>query len=309
MIYILAFRSNPADQPLLRLDEEIRQINHAIAPAAKRDFLLENVGAVRLSDLPTYLLSRTPDILHFSGHGSRKGHLIFEDERGDSKPVNNQTIKFIFQELGAGIKCVVLSSCYSQQQAREIYKYVPYVLGNTKDIKDELSIQFSATFYQCLSYGKTIEESFNVARAIISSSNPKNSKIPMLYNNKILSEADQSLFKYPVVMAQFVLDDDDDPYEDNEHYEIEFWVENLPESASSVLYHFNHESIPGKLAFEEMKNDGSGVETSRSLFGNIQVKVTIWFAKEGTGLVTTVYDALARYYSMFPPIPSAIKKA
>lgn len=305
MVHILAFRSNPATEELLRLDEEVRRISDSISPLARRDFKLENVGAVRIRDLPHHLLKSSPDIFHFSGHGSKKGELIFEDEYGTGRPVNSETIRLIFQLLGKSITCVVLSSCYSDHQAKEIAKYVPYVLGNTKEIEDELAIEFSSTFYSCLSYGKTIEESFLVARAVISSSNSNNSKIPFLHK-KTASESNIALFRQPTVNARFALNNRGNPSREGYVYDMIFWVENLPHSVLSIVYNFNHETIVDGIS--EVKNDGSGIETEGSFFGNFQLRVTLWFQTEGIGIVITVYDALRNYYKGKKLNPS-IKKA
>ena len=88
-IKILFLAANPKDTPQLRLGEEVRAIDQAIRQAEFRDrFDINQFWATRVSDLQECLLRFKPDIVHFSGHGSRFSEIILEDNLGNSRPIS-----------------------------------------------------------------------------------------------------------------------------------------------------------------------------------------------------------------------------
>ena len=88
-ITILFLAANPKSTDRLRLDEEVRTIDERLRLAQYRDkFNLEQQWAVRTGDILDAMLRYQPDIVHFSGHGSTDGALIFEDASGAAKPVS-----------------------------------------------------------------------------------------------------------------------------------------------------------------------------------------------------------------------------
>ena len=86
----------------LRLNEEVRSIEQAMRQSEFRDnFDIKQQWAVRISDLQGYLLRYKPNIIHFSGHGSKTGEIILEDEVGRTRPVRFQALSellFLFNK-------------------------------------------------------------------------------------------------------------------------------------------------------------------------------------------------------------------
>ncbi len=305
---ILAFQASPDNFSTLRLDEEIREINNCISPNSMYDFLLISVGAVKIHDLPKYLLKETPEIFHFSGHGEKNGNIVLENNDGDSESIAEESIETIFKHLAKGIKCVVLNSCYSSKLGKAISKYVPYVIGNSSKVPDDIAVIFSKSFYESLSNCKSIEASFDIARAIISSKDKKYYKLPTLIKNPKFKSSSNLLYERPVLMAKFQLNKKNKIKSSRIGYDIKIWIENVPKGVYSILYNFNHDSIEEDYVYEEVFNDGSGVDVERELFGNIQIRSTLWYKNSGIGIVSTLYDALDKYYSE-NTVSHQIKKA
>ena len=85
---ILFLAANPTDTDPLELDEEMRAIDQELRRTEYRDhFDLRAHFAVRFGDLQELLLRYAPHIVHFSGHGSESGEIIFKHDDGESRPV------------------------------------------------------------------------------------------------------------------------------------------------------------------------------------------------------------------------------
>jgi tetratricopeptide (TPR) repeat protein len=167
-IKILFLAANPKDTGQLRLDEEIRGIKQALRQAEFRDkFDIEQEWAVRVTELQGHLLNHKPDIVHFSGHGSKASEIILEDHDGFSQTVPARALSQLFKLLKDNIRCVVLNACYSKNQAEAIAKHIGCVVGMSKAIGDEAAINFAIAFYQALGYGKDVKTAFELGRVQI----------------------------------------------------------------------------------------------------------------------------------------------
>lgn len=163
-IRILYLSANPNSQRRLNLDEEVRLIKDRIQRAQYRerfDFQVE--PALRASQLPFHLMSCSPDIVHFSGHGMDNGSLLFQlDGAGQMQAIPPDTLAGLFKTLKKGIKCVVLSACYSEKQAAAIVQSIPCVIGMASAVPDSAAIAFAAGFYEALAFAKSIGDSFDL---------------------------------------------------------------------------------------------------------------------------------------------------
>lgn len=159
---ILFLAANPKDAVRLRLDEEIREIDHKIMLAQKKDEVaLVNKGAVRISDLQLYLNQERPTVVHFSGHGSGEGEIILEDNLGNAITVPPEALARLFEKLGDNVHVVVLNACYSAEQAHAISKHIDCVVGMSSSISDKASISFSSAFYLALAMEKSVKEAYD----------------------------------------------------------------------------------------------------------------------------------------------------
>ena len=163
MIKILFLAANPKNTGRLRLDEEIRSIDQVLRHAEYREqFDLQQQWAVRVADLQSHLLRHQPDIVHFSGHGSKSREIILEGSAGKGHPVSARALSRLFAVLKDNVRCVVLNACYSENQARAIAEHIECVIGMSKAVGDQAAISFAAAFYQALGYGRDVKTAFEL---------------------------------------------------------------------------------------------------------------------------------------------------
>jgi hypothetical protein len=166
-ITILFLAANPKGTDRLRLDEEVRTIDERLRLAQYRDkFNLEQQWAVRTRDILDAMLRYKPDIVHFSGHGSPDGALIFEDASGAATPVSAAALGALFHAL-EGVRCVVLNACWSNTHATQIAKHVDCVIGMARSVSDDAAIGFAAGFYRSLGEGKSVGKAFDLGKVQI----------------------------------------------------------------------------------------------------------------------------------------------
>lgn len=172
MARILFLSANPDDTDRLKVEEEFNKIWAAIRSSEYRDqFELEQRHAVSLADLHELVLEFKPNIIHFSGHGSPDGLLVFEGSAGLSEDAPIGAFANLFRIINHGkteedrIRCVVLNACYSgKRQAAAIARHVDCVIGTSSTIKDSSAINFAESFYRALGYGESVQKAFDLGR-------------------------------------------------------------------------------------------------------------------------------------------------
>jgi hypothetical protein len=166
VIKILFLAANPAGEDVLNIGTEIRDIEERLRGPHGARFELATEFAVRRQKLIEKIEGHKPTIVHFSGHGTPDGELIFETGDGAPAPAPIGALETIFRILAPkGIRCVVLNACYSARQAEAIARHVDWVVGTGRAFSDEAAIEFSSQFYSSISRGSSIGEAFDLARA------------------------------------------------------------------------------------------------------------------------------------------------
>ena len=172
---VLFLTANPSDTAALHLDEEIRLISQRIRRGEYRKlFDIRSAPAIRAADLPYELMDQTPDIVHFSGHGTEEGELCFVRD-GDLQTVAipAPTLARVFRQFRDRIKCVVLNACFSSIQAEAIAESIPCVVGMTRAVPDATAIAFAAGFYEALAFGKSVADAFELGQMQVELTDPR----------------------------------------------------------------------------------------------------------------------------------------
>jgi hypothetical protein len=115
--------------------------------------------AVTDDDLRRALLKHEPEIVHFSGHGSGRRGLVFEDA-GEPLFIAADALAGLLRLSSNQVKCVVLNACYSEVQAQAISSVVDYVISMSRAIGDRAAIKFSTGFYDALASGRSYTDAF-----------------------------------------------------------------------------------------------------------------------------------------------------
>ena len=165
-IRILFLSANPWTTSRILVDEEAREIFEKIHEGPHRDrFELHNHAAIRPIDLQKLLLKYRPQIVHFSGHGSKRHKLILGGTQGRGKTVDQQGLADVFALYNDHVRLVLLNACFTKAQARSISEVVNYSIGTGKGIGDKVGVTFAGAFYRALGFGKCVKEAFESARA------------------------------------------------------------------------------------------------------------------------------------------------
>jgi hypothetical protein len=167
-IRVLFVAANPIDLERLRLDEEMRDITARIRASEHRDSVeLISAWAARPTDLLQSLNEYRPHVVHFSGHGSDKGEVIFQGVDGSAKPVSREAIVEVMKTAGDDIRLVVFNACFSQAQAEAVTKHVDAAIGMSDEIGDEAARIFAAQFYSAVGFGHSVGKAFGQAKAAL----------------------------------------------------------------------------------------------------------------------------------------------
>src|SRR5215831_12934043 len=164
-IRILFLSANPSDTQKLQLVEECNDIDDKLRVAEYRDqFDIVQRHAIRIDNLIYILLRFKPEIVHFSGHGSEEGALVFQNSDGNAQEVPPRALTDLFRIVNKDkdIRCIFLNACYSEPQAEAISDYVDCVIGMSQGVTDTAARQFAAAVYQALGFGKSIKDAFDL---------------------------------------------------------------------------------------------------------------------------------------------------
>ena len=181
-IKILFLAANPVDAGYrLRLDEEAREIDEKIQAGSKRDaFEIVSQWAIRPTDLQKALLRHSPDVVHFSGHGSKTQGIILEDPDGNMTPVSKPALTGLFRILKDNIKIVFLNACHSKVQIDGLRETIDFTVAMNIAIGDKTAVIFASYFYQALAFGRSVLEAFELAKNQLELEGIDESKTPEL---------------------------------------------------------------------------------------------------------------------------------
>jgi nucleoside phosphorylase len=119
---------------------------------------------IKANSLLQTLSSIEPDIIHISGYEDGIQKLTIEENARLEK--TSDIVKLtggLFEFSPKNTECIILSRCYSEDQAKEIVKYIKYVIGIDKEVDEEIAIDFLDNFYYHVGKIRSVKESYNAA--------------------------------------------------------------------------------------------------------------------------------------------------
>lgn len=151
------------DEPL-RLDREIREIDHKLRASEYRDQVrFEQIQATQIRDILDALNRYDPDIVHFSGHGDHDV-LLFEGPDGRPHELRDDQLALLVQAARKPIRLIVFNACLSADQAALATDYVDAAIGMAEPIADDTAKVFAGQFYGSLASGNSVASAFDQAR-------------------------------------------------------------------------------------------------------------------------------------------------
>ena len=189
---ILVLSANPWSTSRLLVAEEGREIYERIQEGPHRDrFELHNHGAVKPSDLQRLLFTYEPQIVHFSGHGSKSQRILLNGTYGRAQAVDHEGLRDVLAFFNKHVRLVLLNACFTNAQARSISDVVDYSIGTTRPIGDKVSVAFAGAFYRALGFGKSVRDAFKSARAELALTKMPRSRGIQLFIRNGINEGDR----------------------------------------------------------------------------------------------------------------------
>lgn len=148
----------------LAVDKEHRAIRKALR--RRRDRVeIEPLLAARADELGEELRDQVPHIVHFAGHGTHGGALIFNDGNGALCHVSVDAFAALLRALRGDIRLVVLNACFSREQAQAMCQTTGLAIGMGRQITDDAAITFARALYGALADRRSVGDAFEIARA------------------------------------------------------------------------------------------------------------------------------------------------
>lgn len=161
---VLLVSASPDGPVRIRVDKEFRKIIEKVRGSKYRDrFRFVQLQAARFEDLQTALHEHNPQVLHISSHGHDDGSLQFEAGDENSGRVSKKRMLRLLKALRDNLRIVIVNACHSRVLASEIPQHVDLAIGMNNEVPDSAAIAFSSSFYESLSFGRTVETAYEAA--------------------------------------------------------------------------------------------------------------------------------------------------
>ena len=208
-INILFIASNPdiiytdeqgelRQQQKLSLDKEARDIADSIQKSPDRDSInFVTKWATRTEDLFQYINEVNPTIIHFTGHGTEDGKLVFHDKNDNPKFVGIDAIIQMVNSITDDLRLIVFSNCYSSSIAEDVVEYVEATIGMNTSVREDVATLFASQLYSSIGFGFSLDKAFKqaMARLSIEGIEKEDSNIPELFVKEGLNAEEIYLVK------------------------------------------------------------------------------------------------------------------
>ena len=101
--------------------------------------------------------------MHFSGHGTSDGKLVFQDNNDKPKLLNMETLVELINASSDSLRLVVLNNCYSSLISEKIIDNIEASIGMNNSIGDDAAIVFASQLYSSIGFGLSLEKSYQQA--------------------------------------------------------------------------------------------------------------------------------------------------
>lgn len=184
-IYLNDKAGDAYQQEKLKLDKEAREIHDAIQKSLKRDSInFQTRWAIRVADLFQYINEVNPTIIHFSGHGTENGDLVFQDNNDNPKLVSIENIVEMINASSDDVRLVTFNNCFSSSLAEAVVENVEAAIGMNSSIGDKAAIIFSSQLYSSIGFGLSLEKAFQQAIVSLKLTEIPEDNTPQLFVNQ-----------------------------------------------------------------------------------------------------------------------------
>lgn len=155
MMKVLFVAANADDAVRLKLEREKNCVQDILTDNHR--YALEHRGAIQSDELLDWLNRIQPTIFHFSGHGSRDGHVEFVDSDDYAAVVSAAALVQAFRSAPPVPRVVILNACNSESMVEQLLAVVPCVIAMSAPISDGAAIAFTKGFYGALARAGSLD--------------------------------------------------------------------------------------------------------------------------------------------------------
>ncbi len=179
---ILVFEACPSNLPKLDSREEARMIKKLALDNRVNPIVRFNTS---ISIFKKTCNDNKMDYLHFVGHGSWNGDLVFCGDNQNGKILHFPTFeRFFYREYGANhsnaiIRNIFVNSCFSERFVNKIHSsssikiLFEHSISNREEVFDSCALEFAKLFYREAFSTKSIKQGYNSAKGqMILTNNP-----------------------------------------------------------------------------------------------------------------------------------------
>jgi Effector-associated domain 1/CHAT domain len=152
---VLCLQASPAALSQLQLRREQAILLQIASRRGERTLNVKANPATQRDDIVAEILAARPDIVHFCGHGTRDGRLVFEQADGGPAPITVDALASVLRVLPASLPCLVLGSCFGASYAGRLLGGALAVAGSVTALPDQAAVEFTRGFYTALAIGGT----------------------------------------------------------------------------------------------------------------------------------------------------------
>jgi hypothetical protein len=180
---ILFVTASPVDEPPIDNAREHTAIREAILSK----YSLVTWLAARPEDLVLAIQRERPAVVHFSGHGTGKDGLVFQQENGVSTLFTREAMDALLaaEELMSPVQLIVLNACFTIEQAEVISERGPDSIVMKRDVLDEVAVAFSGRYYRALFDNLTPKGALPAAIAAMTAQGLPEADTPVFFPGQI----------------------------------------------------------------------------------------------------------------------------
>jgi Tfp pilus assembly protein PilF len=168
------------------------------------------------ADISQVLSELQPYIVNISGDEDGIDSLTLANISGENIFKNREElIANLFQYHSKNIKCIILNGCFSIIQAREIIRYVEFIIGISQNLKNSTVINFLAEFYYQVGSQRTIRDAYYQSCNFLERTGTTSDLLPVLLNQQ--EEARRVKLEEELKLCDIAIK--------NNRYNVSSWIE------------------------------------------------------------------------------------
>lgn len=161
--------ANPCDADRLNLRAEVEAVRGEMASSGnEREFSFQFIYEANIDDIHRAMLEQRPQVLHISGHADRDTIALVREHDGCAQHVPARAFKDLLAATNESfLELVVLNSCQSAAQVKEMTEFVDCAIGMSEEIPDDAARDFSRALYAALARGHTVKNACDQAKSLL----------------------------------------------------------------------------------------------------------------------------------------------